>query len=164
MIRALHADDAEAYFALRRQSLVEAPLAFLSSPADDLATTPAAVREQLRRAPESVVIGAFQPQLIGAVGVVRERHHKAAHKAHAWGMYVAPTFRRQGLAAALLAAAIAHARTLAGVDWLHLSVTSAAPEARRLYERAGFELWGSEPDALRCDGRSADEYHLALRL
>ena len=79
-------------------------------------------------------------------------------------MYVTPAFRRQGLAAALLAAAIAHARTLPGVDWLHLSVTSAAPDARRLYERAGFQLWGSEPDALRVDGQMVDEHHLALRL
>jgi RimJ/RimL family protein N-acetyltransferase len=149
---------------LRRRSLVEEPLAFLSSPADDLAATPEAVREQLRRAPQSVVIGAFQPRLIGAVGVFRDRHHKAAHKAHAWGMYVTPAFRRQGLAAALLAAAIAHARTLPDVDWLHLSVTSAASDARRLYERAGFQLWGSEPDALRSDGQMVDEHHLALRL
>jgi len=43
-------------------------------------------------------------------------------------------------------------------------VTERAPEARRLYERAGFELWGTEPDALRHAGESVTEYHLALYL
>ena len=98
------------------------------------------------------------------VGLHRDHHHKAAHKVHLWGMYVAPEQRRQGVAAALLAAAIAHARTLPGVAWAHLSVSDTAPAARRLYDRAGFHCWGSEPDALRHDGRSGVEHHLALRL
>ena len=60
MIRKLRDDDAEAYIELRREALLEAPLAFASSPADDFAFSPDAVREQLRHAPESVIIGAFQ--------------------------------------------------------------------------------------------------------
>jgi RimJ/RimL family protein N-acetyltransferase len=79
-------------------------------------------------------------------------------------MYVVPGHRRQGIAADLLQAALRHARLLPGVSWVHLSVSSAAPGARRLYERTGFEVWGTEPEALRHDGQSVVEHHMALHL
>jgi ribosomal protein S18 acetylase RimI-like enzyme len=110
------------------------------------------------------VLGAFEPELIGAVGLYRDPHLKASYKVHIWGMYVAPAYRSQGIARGLLDAAIAHAAKLSGVEWIHLGVSSAAPAARRLYESAGFEEWGAEPDALRHAGQSAVEYHLARRL
>jgi GNAT superfamily N-acetyltransferase len=163
-IRLLRENDAAPFFALRRASLLDAPLAFGASPEDDLAASVESVRELLQRGAENAVYGALAPELIGALGIFRERHRKAAHKARIWGMYVAPAQRGQGVAAALLGAAIAHARTLSGVDWVHLSVTSAAPTAHRLYARVGFRLWGSEADALRHAGQCAVEHHLALRL
>jgi RimJ/RimL family protein N-acetyltransferase len=163
-IRPLTAADADAYVELRRNALLDAPLSFSASPEDDVAASVDAVRMQLGLAGETVVLGAFGPSLIGAVGLFRDRHRKAAHKMHLWGMYVAPSRRRRGVAAALLAAAIVHARSCAGVARMHLSVTSAAPDALRLYQRAGFEVWGSEPDALRYEGQSAIEHHLLLRL
>jgi RimJ/RimL family protein N-acetyltransferase len=61
-------------------------------------------------------------------------------------------------------AALDHARTLPGTSWVHLAVSEAAPEARRLYERAGFTVWGTEPDALRHDGRTVVEHHMAFRI
>lgn len=164
MIRQLGAEDAETYVELRRQALQDAPGAFVASAEDDLVATAEAVREQLRRAPESVLIGAFQERLVGTVGLYRDRHVKAAHKAHLWGLYVAPAVRGQGIGSLLLAAALEHARTLPAVEWVHLSVSSAAPAAQRLYERAGFEAWGREPDALRAGGESFVEQHMALRL
>jgi RimJ/RimL family protein N-acetyltransferase len=164
MIRQLRDNDAEAYVNLRRQALLESPLAFASSPADDFASSPDAVREQLRRAAESVIIGAFREYLVGAVGLYRDRHMKSAHKAHLWGMYVVPIHRGQGIASELLDAALRHARALPGVSFVQLSVSSAAPGAQRLYERAGFRIWGTEPDALRHDGQSVVEHHMALKL
>jgi RimJ/RimL family protein N-acetyltransferase len=164
MIRQIRDEDAEAYAALRRAALVDAPLAFGASPIDDFVSTPEAVRGQLRGAPAWVLLGAFEPDLVGAVGLMRDRHVKASHKAHLWGMYVAPGQRHRGVGAALVRAAIDHARTLPGVSWVHLEVTSAAPAARRLYERAGFEAWGTEPDALRHGGETASEHHMALDL
>jgi RimJ/RimL family protein N-acetyltransferase len=164
MIRELREEDAEAYAELRREALLESPLAFAASPVDDLFSDLEAVREQLRRAPESVILGAFRERLIGAVGLYRDRHLKFSHKAHLWGMYVAPSYRRHGVASELLHAALRHAATLPGVSWVHLSVTSAAPGAQRLYEQAGFRVWGTEPEALRHDGQTAANYHMALYL
>jgi hypothetical protein len=47
---------------------------------------------------------------------------------------------------------------------LHQSVTSAAPEAERLYREAGFRQWGREPRSLRHAGEALDEIHLVLEL
>lgn len=163
-IRCLVEDDAEAYTALRREMLLDAPLSFAASPEDDVAGSVEAVRRQIRAAPDSVIFGGFQPQLVGAVGLYRDRHVKASHKAHVWGMYVKRDWRRRGLAAALLEAVLAHARALPGVDWVHIGVSSSAPAARRLYERLGFRAWGEEPEAARHEGESAVEIHMALRL
>lgn len=166
-IRALREEEAEAYVALRRESLREAPLAFAASPEVDGASQPETVRARLRAAPDAVILGAFAAQdgaLVGAAGVRREPGGKASHKAHLWGMYVAPASRRRGIGAALLQAAVAHAQTLPGVAWLELGVSTAAPEARRLYEAVGFRAWGEEPDALRHGGESVSELHMTLRL
>jgi RimJ/RimL family protein N-acetyltransferase len=162
MIRPLTEADAEALAGLRRVSLLDIPLAFASSPEDDFAASIDLVRAHLRRAPDQFVAGAFDPGLVGMAGLYRDRHAKASHKAHLWGMYVAPDHRGRGLGLALLRATLDHARSLPGVTRVHLSVSSAAPRARRLYERAGFELWGTEPDALRDDGESVTDYHMAL--
>jgi RimJ/RimL family protein N-acetyltransferase len=162
MIRALRDDDVKAYLGLRREALLDSPLAFGASPADDFVSSVEVVRARLRGAPDWVILGAFQPGLVGAIGLFRDHHRKASHKVHLWGMYVGPGHRRQGIAADLLQAAIRHARSLPGVAWIHLSVTSAAPAARRLYERAGFEVWGTEPDALHHDGQSVVDHHMAL--
>jgi RimJ/RimL family protein N-acetyltransferase len=143
-IRALQDRDVEAYVKLRREALVDSPLAFVASPSDDLFSSPETVREELRRAPEAIIIGAFRPHLIGAVGLHRDRLLKSAHKVHLWGMYVTPNHRRQGVASSgLLDAVLRNAAAMPGVSWVHLKVSAATPGARRLYERAGFHVWGT---------------------
>ena len=164
MIRLLTESDLPAYIALRRRSLVDAPLAFTAAPEDDFAADADTLRGYLQRGPDWVIFGAFDRELAGFVGLFRERHVKTAHRVHVWGMYVAPEYRRHGFGSALLRAAIDHARALPGVDWVHLSVSDGAPAARPMYEKLGFRLWGVEPDALRHDGRSVAENHMALRL
>jgi ribosomal protein S18 acetylase RimI-like enzyme len=164
LIRELTETDAESYVQLRREALLNAPLAFASSPADDRCATAGAVRDYLRSAPKNVIIGAFQPHLIGALGLYRDTALKASHKAHLWGMYVSANHRRQGVASALLEAALRHAKTLAGVTCIQLGVTSAAPEAKRLYERAGFVVWGTEPEAISHESQTVVEYHMVLKL
>ena len=148
VIRRLHIDDAAAYVDLRREMLLYSPLAFASSASDDLFASLETTRERLRRASESVIFGAFDPNLVGAVGLYRDRHVKSSHKVHLWGMFVAPDHRRTGIAADLLNVTLQYARDLTDVTWVQLSVSAAAPAARKLYERSGFRLWGTEPDAL----------------
>jgi GNAT superfamily N-acetyltransferase len=166
MIKQLQDDDAQAYADLRLQALTEAPLAFGSSPENDIGASLDRARELLGRlGPDSTILGSFDgDRLVGTTGLYRTPKPKTAHKAHVWGMYVTPACRRQGRAEALLQATIDFARALDGVDWIEIGVTSAAPEALALYEKAGFVLWGTEPDALRHEGLSADLHSLGLRI
>jgi ribosomal protein S18 acetylase RimI-like enzyme len=158
LIRPLEERDLGAWAELRRRALAEEPLAFAASPETDVVV-------QIGKAPDWMLFGAFAGEtLVGSVGMIRSRHPKAAHKMHVWGMYVLPTHRRRGLAARLLDAAIAHARSTPGVEWLQLGVTDDAAEAKRVYEKAGFVVWGYEPDALRFEGRAVGEEHMALRI
>lgn len=156
-VRPLRTTDTGAYRELRAESLLDTPLAFSASPGDD-------VMQQRLIEPTSgwILFGAFDGErLVGAAGFLRESRRKAAHKAHLWGMYVTPSHRQRGIGGMLLEAVVEHARATR-VEWLHLGVSTDA--ARRLYERAGFVAWGTERDALRHDGLSADEVRMALRL
>lgn len=172
VIRRLVPDDAEAFRDARQSGLREHPLSFSSSPQDDRARTLDGARAVLADSSESIVFGAFvgeqageaRETLVGVVGLFRDRHAKAAHKMHVWGMYVLSQHRGRGFGARLLDAAIGHARSVPGVTTVRLSVSATAPDAQRLYERAGFRVWGVEPDALRFEGRSAEELHMELPL
>ena len=165
MIRILTPDDAAEFWTLRLEALHDAPLSFGAEPGKDFANSVEEVRGHLNRAPDSVTFGAFvDGVLVGTAGCLRGNRAKTAHKVHLWGMYVAPEHRRAGLAHQLVDAVIAHARALDGVAWIELGVSSTAPGAQRLYEGAGFRVWGTEPDALRHDGGSGDQHFMSLRL
>jgi ribosomal protein S18 acetylase RimI-like enzyme len=163
-IRQLGPTDAESLFWLRRQALLDSPFSFSASPEDDVWSSANAVRESMLRPAAPVVFGAIDAELIGMLGLYRAGKLKEKHRAHIWGVYVAPQCRGQGVAGRLLDAAIAHARTFEDIASLHLSVSETTPAAQRLYARCGFKVWGIEPDALRHEGRSATEHHMVLSL
>ncbi len=156
--------DASQVFALRRRALLASPLAFRASPEDDFASSVEAVRELLGHAPDSVVFGAEARELVGMLGVFREKAAKAAHKVRIWGMYVDAAHRGDTIGRDLLRSALAHARRLDGVATVNLTVAESANAARRLYEREGFTSWGLEPDAIRHGPDAVAEYHMQLVL
>ncbi|HMN45169.1 MAG TPA: GNAT family N-acetyltransferase [Povalibacter sp.] len=162
-VRLLTPDDGESLFHLRRAALLDSPFSFASSPEDDAYSSPEAVGRQLGES-QARVFGAFDEALLGMLGMQRLPKIKTAHIAMIWGVFVTPSARGQGVAAQLLEAAIAHARTIPAIASLRLSVNETTPGARRLYERMGFRVWGVEPDALRVNGRSTSEAHMSLSL
>lgn len=172
MIRALDANDLDGYIALRQRALREEPLSFSSSPDNDFASSHEVLESQIEKAPDWMIFGAFEEDpsaslrmtLAGSVGLFRARQAKASHRMQLWGMYVAPEHRGRGHGARILQAAIAHARALGDVAWIDLGVTTAAPAAMQLYERAGFVPYGVLRDALRFGGDSADEVFMTLSL
>jgi ribosomal protein S18 acetylase RimI-like enzyme len=164
MIRALTPADTDAFIALRRRGLAEAPYGFGASLEDDFTNDVEAVQRSLARWPDAVTYGALVgDDLVGIVSVVRETKIKMRHKASIYGVYVAPEARRHGLARQLLQTAIDHARA-EGVHVVQLTVADDASEARRVYERVGFVRWGTEPDALFIEGRFVDDHHMVLRM
>lgn len=164
VIRPLAAGEVDTFTELRREALAAAPLAFAASPEDDRGSSSEFMRESLGDPDNAAVLGAFDgEQLIGIAGVGRFSKRKQAHRVIIWGMYVSPAGRGRGLGRALLDAAVERARSWPGVLQVQLSVTDAAPEARRLYESAGFREWGVEPRALGDNGQYVTEHHLVLQ-
>ena len=94
----LGAEHARAFQELRLAALRECPSAFASSYEEEHDTPIAVVAERLAAKPDRCVLGAWlKSDLVGMVGLQRERIRKLSHKAYIWGMYVAPAARRRGL-------------------------------------------------------------------
>ncbi len=113
--------------------------------------------------PNLTLGGEVAGELLGTAGLVVPQKLKQRHKGHIVGVYVAPSVRRSGLAAALLDRLIQHAR-VSGLVVLTLSVTVGNTAAMRLYRRAGFGVYGTEPLSLRIGAEFRDEALMALRL
>jgi ribosomal protein S18 acetylase RimI-like enzyme len=148
---------------IRRQALEREPFAFGSSPGEDFAQSPEQV-DALLSDSHTAVFGAFDPDLVGIVGVRRLTRRKTRHKAEIWGMYLRHEHRGRGLGRGLMEAAIGFAREQDGVRLLQLAVTEKAVAAARLYEKLGFVVWGLEPAALHVDGIDLAEIYMVLKL
>jgi L-amino acid N-acyltransferase YncA len=79
------------------------------------------------------------------------------------GVYVAPEHQRAGVARELLAQAIDRAPSL-GLTTLLAFVFGHNAPSLALFERAGFERWGTLPEVARLDERRADLVILGRRL
>ena len=163
-IRKLQSDDAAALLDLLRRALTEEPLAFVTSLDDESVSSIEVVRKDLERSPDNVVFGAFDGPLVGMLWFTRESRRKKSHKALIWRTFVLANSRGQGIGAQLIEAAIEHARTLDGVAALWLGVSEISSGARKLYERFGFRVWGTEPDSIRFNGESALLNYMMLEL
>jgi ribosomal protein S18 acetylase RimI-like enzyme len=167
MIRVLGEHDAASLRALRLRSLREAPDSFLSSHDVEAAEPEDATRERLRQLAscnDAGVLGAFEAEtLVGMLGIVRERHAKASHRATLWGMYVAAEARKRGVGRALVDAAVARLRA-AGLEQAHLVLSATAHSARRLYVRSGFVVVGTLERAMKDGSRYIDQDLMVLYL
>jgi RimJ/RimL family protein N-acetyltransferase len=163
-IRALTRADAEAFQTLRRQALEDSPRAFAESVAEHDAQPLESIAKRLAQSPDQFVIGCFHGEhLIGIAGLARHPRTKLRHKALIWGVFVAPTFRGQGVARAILAEIIRRAKTIDGLMQINLNVASGT-SASRLYKSLGFEVYGHEPNSIHAADSFVDEDLMVLRL
>jgi ribosomal protein S18 acetylase RimI-like enzyme len=164
VIRRIRPEEAEAFWALRLRALEEHPEAFGASLEEDSALPMETVRARLAGGGQ-VVVGAFDgPRLVGMLGLYREARQKLAHKAHVWGMYVAPEVRSRGLGRRLLTAIIEEGRRMPGVELLQLVVVAGNTPAQSLYRALGFQTYGVEPRAMKIGGAYVDEELMVLSL
>jgi RimJ/RimL family protein N-acetyltransferase len=164
-IRALEATDAAAFQALRLQGLRAHPEAFASSWEEESAQPLAQVAARLAPRPDGLVFGAFEGDtLLGVAGLGREGMRKLAHKGWIWGVYVAPSARRQGWAEALLRHALDHARDAWGLRQVNLGVNTRNEAAHALYLKLGFEAFGLERGFLRVGDAWHDEHQMVRML
>ena len=166
-IRQLTEDDAEAYQALRLHLLQVSPDAYGATYAESVGRPIAQTAERLRvqRDPEvGFTLGAFAPDLVGMVTVIRGDSAKVRHKAHVYAMGVAERARGRGIGRALMEEAIARARQMEGLEQLLLTVVLPNEPARRLYHSLGFVTFGIDERGLKLGDQYWDEEQLVLAL
>ena len=169
VIRQAVASDFTAWWALRLRALHDHPDAFGSAYADAAATPLADAEHRFTGTSIAGENGLFialdtNGVLVGTTGVYRESGPKSRHRAGIWGVYVAPEARGHALGARLLDATIAYIRTLADVRQIELAVASHNTAAIRVYQQAGFQMFGRHPRALLLDNQAIDEDLMVLML
>lgn len=166
-IRRLVPDDASAYRALMLRGYDLHPDAFTSTVAErgDLPLAWWSTRLDPTPAAREQIWGVFAgPTLAGVAGLELNHREKTRHRATVFGVFVAPEFRGRGLARLLLDAVLAGARAVPGLERLDLTVTAHNTAARHLYEQSDFHLWGTDPDAIRWQGKSWTKLHYVISL
>lgn len=145
--------------------LKESPTAFGSDYEQAAAQPDSHFQDRTHDDPDNFIMAAWQEdELIGTAGGLHDTDNKRRHIGTIWGMYVLPAYRRRGLGDTLLKAALERLQQLPELELIQLSVTVGNASALKLYEHAGFEIYGREPSALKVDGVDYDEFHLSLRL
>lgn len=143
--------------------LEESPTAFGADLEETRARPLAHFEERASNEPENFIIGAFAAdELVGSAGGMRDREPKRRHLALVWGMYVHPSQRGCGLGRLLLGTVLERLRRIEGVEQVQLAVTAGNEPALKLYESAGFRVYGREPAALKVAGVNYDELLLSV--
>ena len=164
-VRVLTRADAAVFRELRLRALREHADAFTSSYEEDVQKPLAATEQRIAGGDGSTFWGAFvDGRLQGIVGLAREQRMKKSHSADVIAMYVAPESGRRGVGRALLQAVIDHARSIAGLEQLVLTVTRSNHAAAELYRTTGFVTFGVEPRAIKVAGEYFDKEHMILFL
>ncbi|WP_432286080.1 GNAT family N-acetyltransferase [Aminobacter sp. BA135] len=159
IVRRLVPGEGAAFRELRRAALVNAPLAFSSSPEDEAHLTDADFEARISLAEPDAVYGVFgDGELVGVATFIGDKRRKTRHKGAMFGVYVDPAWRGTGSARALVRQVIDHA-TERGLA-LHAHVIADNLPALRLYLGLGFVSYGVEPRALLVDGMFHDEHLL----
>ena len=158
-IRRLTSDDVEAYRAIRLEALTVSPESYGTAPENFAARPIESLRAQMQ---QMAFFGAFDAAgaLSGIVAYGRDDGERETHRGWLMQVYVKPALRGTGAALAMLEAAVAHART--EVIQVHLMVGAHNAPAIRLYEKAGFTTYGTDPRCLLVNGRYIDE-HMMVR-
>lgn len=165
-IRAIEPDDVAHAFELRLLALSESADAYGTSYAEEVNRDDAWVRARYAHTPEQVVMGAFDEggHLIGIGFFSRGDRIKTRHKGNLQGIYVRLEARGHGVGRAITEALVAHARTLDGLEVLHLGVITSNTQAIRLYESLGFRSFSLEPHCHKIGDRYNDLSMMALFL
>ncbi len=162
-IRQFKQEDASEYWALRLRALKECPESFGASYEEEKDKPLSSIEQRLKESYESTdsefILGCFndEDRPIGMVGLFRERREKLKHKATIVAMYVMPEARLKGAGKALVMEALSRAKEMKGLEQVNLGVVMTNTEARNLYTRCEFEVYGVEKNALKFRDKYLDE-------
>jgi ribosomal protein S18 acetylase RimI-like enzyme len=154
-IRQLGPDDVNAYRQVRLKALMDHPEAYGVSPESFSKRTDQEIASFLS---EFSVFGLFDPELCGIAAFQQSTQERERHRGGIYQVYAAPHLRGTGAARELIDHIAQYAK--AYVSQLHLGVGTENHSALRLYEKAGFEIYGTDPRALNVNGRYIDEHQM----
>lgn len=152
-ITVLDANDAAAFCQFRLTALQDAPQAFGSSYAAESAQPLTFFEDRL--CSSKVWAASKGGTIVGTAGLAPWLGVRERHKGFVWGVFVASQVRGQRIAQALLTELLAYGNQ--HYEQITLSVTAENMAAFRLYQQAGFEVYGKEPNALKDETGYSDE-------
>ena len=158
-IRRLTVDDLDIFRDIRAEALQQHPQSF-GSPEEDEGgdAMVAAYRHWL----SGTIFGAFGcGSLIGVAGFYVSTDKRYQHRGHIYTVYVRDNSRGRGVGDRLIKELLAHAE--ACVEQVHLAVLLTATAAVRTYKRNGFEIYGTDPRAVRIGDATYDKYLMVRR-
>jgi RimJ/RimL family protein N-acetyltransferase len=165
-VRELQAHDLDAYKALRDHALAHHEEAFTSDAATEAQRSAQSYASRLGSdGSGGFTLGAFRGDaLVGAITLDRDPRTKVRHVGHVIGTMVRAEEIGRGVGRALIDALIERASADDELQSLTLTVTAGNAAAQRLYARAGFVLFGTQPRAIRVGGRFLDKQHMVMNL
>lgn len=163
-IRNLTGEDAQAYWELRLEALQQNPEAFATTYEDAISRVDPIKRVASNlNAEGSSTLGAFiENELVGMMTLSSEGAIKLRHRVNLLAVYVTPRVRGRKIGMALLQAIIEHAKQLQHVEKINLTVVATNEPAIRLYEQAGFQVFGHETNAMKSGDIYVDELYMSL--
>ncbi|QYR23859.1 GNAT family N-acetyltransferase [Paenibacillus sp. sptzw28] len=163
-IRLLESSDAEIYRDILLMSLKDSPEAFLTTYELEKEKSIEMIRNNLMPSDSQFTLGAFNKnnRLVGIVRFIREDNLKTNHKGSVIGMFVLPEWRGQGIGKALMKQLIKKAKKCDGLERINLTVISNNDTAKNLYRSIGYEVYGSECNAIKTDGQYWDADFMVL--
>ena len=116
---------------------------------------------------DSFTLGAYAKNVLAGVASFArdgEDREKLRHKGILFTMYVSKEFRGHGIARQLLEEIIKRAKTIPGIEQINLIVLTGNLRAKQLYEKFGFEKYGTEQNSIKWNGNYFAEDQMVLRL
>ena len=116
---------------------------------------------------DSFTLGAYAENVLaGVVSFARdgEDREKLRHKGMIFTMYVSKEFRGHGIARELLEELIRKVKTIPDIEQINLIVIANNSRAKQLYEKFGFEKYGTEQNSIKWKDKYFAEDQMVLRL
>ena len=157
--------DVISYRELRLEALRNHPTAFGADYEENLHKPLSYWEERLNENAEAQAkfVAEQSGQLIGMAGIFRSMSKKSYHSADLVGVYVKPEWRGKNISEMLIRACLNWAAEK-NITIVKLGAVTDNLPAIRVYERCGFKIYGTEPQALQHEGIYYDEHLMAIEI